>query len=109
PGKHRHHPPRHTRIAWSRNGRCDEALLKSLGLSHGVSVKSVSSDGRFAEAGMKKNYVILMINGQRIDSAESVNKLYKAIRQSDSRDKVMFISGVYPDGQQAYYAVPLND
>ncbi|MDE5643312.1 MAG: Do family serine endopeptidase [Muribaculaceae bacterium] len=87
----------------------DEALLKSLGLSHGVSVKSVSADGRFAEAGMKKNFVILMINGQRIDSAESVNKLYKAIRQSDSRDKVMFISGVYPDGQQAYYAVPLND
>lgn len=87
----------------------DEALLKSLGLSHGVSVKSVDPDGRFAEAGMKKNFVILMINGQRIDSAETVNKLYKAIRQSDSRDKVMFISGVYPDGQQAYYAVPLND
>ena len=58
---------------------------------------------------MKKNFIILMINGQRIDKADTVTKLYKAIRQSDSRDKVMFISGIYPDGQQAYYAVPLND
>ena len=87
----------------------DETMLKSLGLSHGVTVKSVDPDGRFAEAGMKKNFIILMINGQRIDKADTVTKLYKAIRQSDSRDKVMFISGIYPDGQQAYYAVPLND
>ena len=50
-----------------------------------------------------------MINGQRIVKSDTVTKLYKAIRQSDSRDKVMFISGIYPDGQQAYYAVPLND
>ena len=87
----------------------DETMLKSLGLSHGVTVKLVDPDGRFAEAGMKKNFIILMINGQRIDKADTVTKLYKAIRQSDSRDKVMFISGIYPDGQQAYYAVPLND
>ena len=42
-------------------------------------------------------------------SADDVEKIYNAVRKSADRDKVMFIIGLYPDGRQAYYAVPLND
>jgi len=34
--------------------------------------------------------------------------MFKAIVKS-SDEKVMFISGVYPSGKAAYYAVPLTD
>ncbi len=86
----------------------DESTARSLGLSHGVAVTEVTPDGRFAEAGMRDGFIILAINGNRITSPDQISSLYKAITKS-SQEKVMFISGVYPTGKAAYYAVALSD
>ena len=88
----------------------DEDTARRLEISHGVSVTDISADGRFAEAGVRDGFIILSINGQRISSPDDVTALYKGITKSGSgQDKVMFISGIYPTGKAAYYAVPLSD
>lgn len=79
-----------------------------LGIRHGVSAVDVDPDGRFARAGMREGFIILSINGERISKPEQVTAMFKAIVKS-SDEKVMFISGVYPSGKAAYYAVPLTD
>lgn len=88
----------------------DSDTARRLEISHGVAVTDVSADGRFAEAGIREGFIILSINGERINSPDRIKALYNTIAKSDnSRDKVMFISGIYPTGKAAYYAVALND
>lgn len=82
--------------------------LRKLGLSSGVSVGSLS-DGRFKDAGIKDDFIILSINRTRITSPDQVESIYSSIRKSSDPEKVMFISGIYPNGRQAYYAVDLSD
>ncbi len=85
-------------------------LARKLGISHGVTVESIEPEGRFADQGMRAGFIILEINGTRISSADEIVKLYKALAKSSSGlSKVMFISGIYPDGRTAFYAVPLTD
>ena len=86
----------------------DEETARRLEISGGVSVGKLT-DGRFKDNGIKDDFIILSINNSRVTSADDVEKIYNAVRKSADRDKVMFIIGLYPDGRQAYYAVPLND
>ncbi|MDE6239464.1 MAG: Do family serine endopeptidase [Muribaculaceae bacterium] len=86
----------------------DADTLRKLGLSSGVSVGTLT-DGRFKDAGIKDNFIILSINRTRVASPDQVESIYSSIRKSSDPEKVMFISGVYPNGRQAYYAVDLSD
>lgn len=79
-----------------------------LGLSGGVSVGKLS-DGRFKDAGIKDDFIILSINRTRVASPEQVESIYTSIRKSNDPEKAMFIFGLYPDGRQAVYAVDLSD
>lgn len=87
-----------------------EDLAKRLEISRGVSVTITDADGRFREAGISDGFIILAINQVRISSPEEVEKIFNTLRaEGSAQDKVMFISGIYPSGKQAYYAVDLND
>lgn len=86
----------------------DAETLKSLGISSGVSVGKLS-DGRFKTSGMKDDFIIFSINRTLVSTPQQVESIYMAIRKGADREKVMFISGIYPDGRQAYYAVDLSD
>ena len=86
----------------------DADTLRKLGLSSGVSVGTLT-DGRFKDAGIKDDFIILSINRTRVASPDQVESIYSSIRKSSDPEKVMFISGVYPNGRQAYYAVDLSD
>ena len=86
----------------------DADTLRSLRISSGVSVGKLS-DGRFKDAGMGDDFIILSINRARISTPKQVESLYNDIRSSSDPEKVMFISGIYPNGRQAYYAVNLSD
>ena len=66
-------------------------------------------DGKFKEAGIKENFIILDINGSRIKSQDDVERIYDAIMKSNDPDKVMFLTGLYPTGKKVYYAVPLSE
>lgn len=86
----------------------DDETRGRLMISSGVSVGKLS-DGRFKDAGIKDDFIILSINRSRVATPEHVESIYNSIRKSSDNEKVMFISGVYPDGRQAYYAVDLSD
>lgn len=76
-------------------------------LNSGVQVTGLK-DGKFKSAGIKEGFIIVEINNMRVSSQEDVEKIYSAIMKSDSADKVMFISGMYPTGSRVYYAVDLS-
>lgn len=87
-----------------------EDLAKRLEISRGVAVTITDTDGRFSQAGISDGFIILAINQARISSPEEVEKIFNTLRaEGSAQDKVMFISGIYPSGKQAYYAVDLND
>ena len=81
---------------------------KSYGISYGVEVSGVK-DGKFQQAGIRKGFIILNINSEIITSPDDIERIYNSILNSSNRDKVMFISGIYPNGRNAYYAVDLSN
>ena len=80
-------------------------VKRHLGVSYGLEVTGVDK-GKFAEAGIKKGFVILKVNGTKITSEEELSKVLKAATQSPER--VLFISGYYMSGRRANYAVELS-
>lgn len=86
--------------------KCGAEQLKQLGLSSGVEVADVD-EGRFADAGVKRGFVIYSVNDQKVSSPDDIEKIYEQIMKSDVTDKVMFLRGLTPMGQRRYYAVDL--
>ena len=60
------------------------------------------------DAGIKDGFIILEVNGQRITSVDDMESAYNRVTGTDSQEKVMFITGLYPTGKKAYYAVDLD-
>ena len=86
-----------------------EERLAELQISAGVEVESVDADGPFASQGVRPGFIILGINQTRVASPDDVRTLATRILKADSRERVMFISGFYPGGRQAFYAIDLNN
>ena len=83
----------------------EDDVKRHLGVSYGLQVTGVEK-GKFAEAGIKKGFVILKVNGTKITSEEDLANVLKAANQSPER--VLFISGYYMSGRRANYAVELS-
>lgn len=81
-------------------------VKRHLGVSYGLQVTGVDK-GKFADAGIKKGFVILKVNGNKIASEEDLAEVLKAANQSPER--ALFISGYYMSGRRANYAVDLSD
>ncbi len=81
---------------------------KNLGISSGVKVTGLKG-GCFKEAGVKEGFIILDINGKSVNSSDDIEKIYNQIMKSDDDDKVMFLTGIYPNGRKYYYAVNLTE
>lgn len=87
----------------------DKETAKRLEIRAGVSVADVDASGRFAQAGIRKGFIILGVNGTRVSSPEEFKEISKSVLSSPAgQDKVLFISGIYPTGKTAYYAVALD-
>lgn len=81
-----------------------------LGIRSGVEVSEIKQGGRFSEANIRQGFIILSINNQRVTRPEDIETLYKLYTNTNSQmEPVWFISGIYPTGKSAYYAVPLKD
>lgn len=78
----------------------------SYGISSGVEVSGIK-EGKFQRAGIRKGFIILNINGEVVSSSDDIERIYNTIQNSSARDKVMFITGIYPNGRSAYYAVDI--
>lgn len=87
--------------------KVSDETKKKLGISNGVSVAGIKN-GPFKDAGVKDGFVITEINGKNVNSVDDVEKIYNQIMKSDDEDKVMFLTGLYPNGRKYYYAVNLQ-
>lgn len=80
----------------------DKRLYK---VNYGLKVLDVAK-GRFADAGIKKGFVVLKVNNSPV---KSVDDMQKAVKQANSSsDQVLFIAGVTPSGKRAYFSVDLT-
>lgn len=87
----------------------DEETARRLQIRGGVALSDLDSDGLLARAGIREGFIILGVNGQRVSKPEQISSMAHAIAQSQGGDKVLFISGIYPTGKAAYYAVALEE
>lgn len=86
----------------------NSAKKEDLGVSYGLEVVGLK-DGKFKSAGIRNGFIVLEINNSPVKSVDDVETIYSAIMQSSDSDKVMFVTGLYPTGKRAYYAVDLSD
>ena len=82
-----------------------QELKRQLNLGSGVEVTGVSN-GKMQEAGVRKEFIILKANGQSVKTVEQLEEIVK--QATRSTDQVLFLSGVFPSGKRANYAVDLT-
>lgn len=87
--------------------KVNQSTLDNLGISHGVQVTGLKS-GLLKESGIKDGFIITSINDQDVNSSDDVELIYNSVMKTDSEDKVLFITGIYPTGKKMYYAVNLS-
>ena len=80
-------------------------VRRQLNLASGVEVTGVT-DGKMKEAGIRKGFIILKANGQSIKTVDQLEEIMKSATRST--DQVLFISGIFPSGKRANYAVDLT-
>jgi len=81
-----------------------EELKRQLRLSGGVEVTGVT-EGKMKAAGVRKGFIILKVNGQSVKTIEQLENIVK--QASRSTEPVLFLTGVFPSGKRAHYAVDL--
>lgn len=85
-----------------------DAQKKELNTRNGIEVVGLK-DGKFKSAGIREGFVILEVNNMPITSVSDMERLFDQITHSSGSRKVMFITGIYPNGKVMYYAVDLSD
>ncbi|KAA6327221.1 Periplasmic pH-dependent serine endoprotease DegQ [termite gut metagenome] len=80
-------------------------LKKQLNLSYGLQVTGISS-GKMADAGIRKGFIILKANGNPVHKVEELEETLRSAIKSP--DQVLFLTGIFPSGRRANYAVDLT-
>jgi Do/DeqQ family serine protease len=73
---------------------------RNLGIKNGVKVVDVNN-GKFKSAGIKKGFVVTQIDNRSVNSMEDIKRIL------EETDGGIYIEGIYPDGNIAYYAIQL--
>ena len=82
-----------------------DELKKQLNLGYGLEVTGVNG-GKMGAAGIRKGFIILKVNNQSVRKVSDLEEILKAA--SKSPDQVLFITGMFPSGKRASYAVDLT-
>jgi len=83
-----------------------QELRRQFRLNSGIEVTGVTN-GKMKDAGIRKGFIILKVNGQSVKTVEQMEEIVKSA--SRSTEQVLFISGIFPSGRRANYAVDLSD
>ena len=81
---------------------------RKLGVSYGIEVTGVTN-GKLQSAGIKKGFIIMIVNNQKVSSPEDLEKIVDNILQGRTEDQGLFIKGFYPNGRTKYYAIDLSE
>lgn len=82
-----------------------EDLKKQLNLGYGLEVTGVNG-GKMGAAGIRKGFIILKVNNEPMRKMSDLEDALKSA--SKSPDQVLFITGMFPSGKRANYAVDLS-
>lgn len=85
-----------------------EAQKKEYGVSYGIEVNGVSR-GKVEEAGIRKGFIIMVVNERKITTPEDLYRIVERIQKSPSEEQGLFIKGFYPNGRTQFYAINLSD
>lgn len=80
-------------------------VKKQLNLGYGIEVAGVSG-GKMGEAGIRKGFIILKVNNQPMRKVSDLEEVMKAAVKSP--DQVLFLTGMFPSGKRANYAIDLS-
>lgn len=83
---------------------------REYGVNYGIMVESVSAKGKFSEAGIKKGFVIMIVNDNKVTSPGDLDRSVKDIVAGNSEDQGLFIKGFYNSGRGQvvrHYAIDL--
>ena len=80
-------------------------LKQQLGINYGLQVTGVSN-GKMKDAGITKGFIILKANGTSVKTTDDLETILK--EASNSPEQVLFMSGMYPSGKRANFAVDLS-
>lgn len=81
-------------------------VSRQLKIRSGIQVTGLE-DGKMKDAGIRKGFIILKANGVRINSVEDLTKVFQVA--SKTPEQVIFLTGIYPSGKRANYAVELAE
>ena len=89
-----------------------DARKRELNISYGVEVSVVNRSGKISDVGIRRGFIILTVNNQRVSTPEDVDKIVSTIIESNSEDKWLFVRGFYPtdrNRREQRYAIDLVD
>jgi serine protease Do len=78
----------------------DEREKSRLGIKNGVKVSEVQ-EGKLKAEGIRPGFIIVQVNNKPVNSVEELEKLFKTLKGG------VYIEGIYPNGDVAYYAFGL--
>ena len=78
------------------------------GVSYGIEVTGLTN-GKLKDAGIKKGFIIMIVNNQRVKTPEDLEKIVDDILHGRAEDQGLFIKGFYPNGRTKYYAIDLAE
>ncbi len=81
---------------------------RKLGVSYGIEVTGLTN-GKLRDVGIKKGFIIMIVNNQKISTPEDLETIVENILQGRSEDQGLFIKGFYPNGRTKYYAIDLAE
>jgi Do/DeqQ family serine protease len=78
-----------------------QQLKEKLNIRNGLQIKRLS-EGKLLESGIKEGYIISKANRVPINNVDDLRKVV------DIAQEGLFLTGIYPNGQVAYYAINLQ-
>lgn len=86
----------------------DEKIRNNFRLSTGIQIDTIDKNGVLAKAGLTKDFVILKVNGQVINSEKDLTAMVNSAINAGDQERALFITGIYPNGKIAHFAVNLE-
>lgn len=86
----------------------DSRTAEKFRLNAGIQIDTIDKNGALAKAGLKKDFIILKVNGQPIRSEKDLTTIVNQTVNANDQERALFITGIFTNGQIAHFAVNLE-
>ena len=77
-------------------------------MQYGIQISELDNNSILAKEGIKKDFIILKVNGNKIYDERDLTNIINQTINADDQDRVLFISGISPNGKIYHYAIKLE-